>query len=132
MLIPLFAAIAPFIVWTVELFFPYPYIVEELFKALLIYFVLKSEANRATKIKLTIIAGILFAFSETVLYIFNLLLVGNLNLLFERLLITTSLHVLTSLAILIPAMYNKKLIVVGIVLAMIIHYYFNIFIPLIK
>lgn len=128
MLVPLFAAIAPFIVWPIELFFPYPYIVEEVFKAVLIYYILKSQTDGAIKVQLTISVGFLFAFSETVFYIWNLFLVGNASLLFQRLLITTPLHIFTCLLILLPALYNKKLIALGLLLAIITHYFFNILI----
>jgi hypothetical protein len=128
MLIPLFAAIAPFLVWPIEFFFPYPYVIEELAKAILVLIVIQSTPNGAMKFKLTVLVGVLFAFSETVFYITNLFLVGNLTMFFERLLWTTPLHTITSLIILLPTFINKKLMPVGLILAMIVHYYFNLFV----
>lgn len=127
MLSPLFALIAPFIVWPIELILPYPHIIEELAKAVLV-FTLLNLPERLTKIKLAILIGVLFAFSESVLYLFNIQLVGNIQTYFVRLLVTIPLHVITTLIILLPALKNKKLIIVGVVFASLIHYFFNLYI----
>ncbi len=127
MLTPLLALIAPFVVWPIELILPYPYIIEELAKAILV-FTLLNLPERLTKIKLAILIGILFAFSESVLYLFNIQLVGNIQTYFIRLLVTIPLHVVTTLIILLPALKNKKFIIVGVLFASLIHYFFNLYI----
>jgi len=127
MVLPLFAVIAPFLVWPIELIFPYPHIVEELAKAVLIFFVAKDDnSSKTTKVKSAIFIGLLFAFSEDVLYLFNIALVGSLETFFERLLLTTFLHVVTSLLILFPILKSHKLLPFGIALAMVLHYLFNL------
>ncbi len=127
MLTPLLALIAPFVVWPIELILPYPYIIEELAKAILV-FTLLNLPERLTKIKLAILIGVLFAFSESVLYLFNIQLVGNIQTYFIRLLVTIPLHVITTLIILLPALKNKKLIIVGVIFASLVHYLFNLYI----
>ncbi len=127
MLTPLLALIAPFVVWPIELVLPYPHIIEELAKAILV-FALLNLPERLTKIKLAILIGILFAFSESVLYLFNIQLVGNIQTYFIRLLVTIPLHVVTTLIILLPALKNKKLIIVGVIFASLVHYLFNLYI----
>lgn len=127
MLTPLLALIAPFVVWPIELLLPYPHIIEELAKAVLV-FTLLDLPERLTKIKLAILIGVLFAFSESVLYLFNIQLVGSIQTYFVRLLVTTPLHVITTLIILLPALKNKKLIIVGVLLASLVHYLFNLYI----
>lgn len=127
MLTPLFALIAPFVVWPIELMLPYPHIIEELAKAVLV-FTLLNLPNRLTKIKLAILVGVLFAFSESVLYLFNIQLVGSIQTYFVRLLVTIPLHVITTLIILLPALKNKKLIIVGVIFASLVHYLFNLYI----
>ncbi|TSC65943.1 MAG: hypothetical protein CEO21_294 [Microgenomates group bacterium Gr01-1014_80] len=143
-LIPLFAAIAPFILWPIEIFFPYPHIVEELTKALLISLLLKSQADTfqvhsADTWKVTsgyilspsrwpivygsILIGFLFALSETILYMFN---INGPQTLFLRFALTMPMHIITSLVILGLALINKKLIFMGIVAAATIHYYYNL------
>lgn len=125
MLTPLFALIAPFVVWPIELILPYPHIIEELAKAVLV-FTLLDLPDRLEKIKLAILIGVLFAFSESVLYLFNIQLVGNIQTYFVRLLVTVPLHVITTLIILLPSLKNKKLIIVGVILASLVHYLFNL------
>ena len=127
MLTPLLALIAPFIVWPIELILPYPHVIEELAKAFLVYTLLDLP-DRLTKIKLAILIGILFAFSESVLFLFNIQMVGNIQTYFLRLLVTIPLHVVTTIIILLPALKNKKLIIVGVILASLVHYFFNYYI----
>ena len=127
MLIPLYASIAPFLVWPVEFIFPYPYIVEELVKGSMVLFILKSSSD-TTKIRLAILVGLFFAFSESVLYMFNILLVGSLWTPIERLLLTIPLHVTTTLLILFSGMRRQKLLPLGLIAAMMLHYLFNLFV----
>ena len=126
-LVPLMAAIAPFIIWPIEIFFPYPHIVEELAKALLIFFLLKSTDNRQ-KIVGGILVGFLFAFSENVLYMLNIFSVGNPQVLILRFVLTMPMHIATSGVILAVALIDKRLIFLGIILAGFIHYFFNIYV----
>lgn len=123
----LFAAVIPFVIWPIEIIFPYPYIVEELAKTVLVFFILGTR-GRSLQIKLTILAGLFFAFSESVLYISNILLVGTLWTYLERLLLTIPLHILTSLLILLSGSRKKELLPLGVVMAMILHYFFNLFV----
>ncbi len=126
--VPLIAAIAPFILWPIELFLPYPYIIEELLKATLIYFVI-DLSNKATQIKITLASGLIFSLSETILYIFNISLVGDLTTLLTRFTLTTILHSLTMFIILISSFKTKWLMPTGVLVAMLIHYLFNMVIP---
>jgi len=127
LLTPLLALIAPFVVWPIELILPYPHVIEELAKAFLVYTLL-DHPNRLTKIKLAILIGVLFAFSESGFFLFNIQMVGNIQTYFVRLLVTIPLHVITTIIILLPALKNKKLIIVGVILASLVHYFFNYYI----
>ena len=75
---PLLAAIGPFLLWPIELFLPYPFVLEEIFKGVLVYLILGSGVRR-TQEKLIILSALLFSFSESVMYIINIFLVGNTN-----------------------------------------------------
>lgn len=125
MLIPLSASIAPFLIWPIELIFPYPYIIEELFKGLLVVFILRSSDNKE-RIRLAILVGLFFAFSESVLYMSNILLVGTVWTFIQRLLLTVPLHVITTLLILLSGMRKKRFLGLGILGAMLLHYLFNL------
>ncbi|OGE33287.1 hypothetical protein A3C59_03905 [Candidatus Daviesbacteria bacterium RIFCSPHIGHO2_02_FULL_36_13] len=70
--------------------------------------------------------GFLFSFSETVLYLFNVFSVGSLQTLLLRFIFTTPMHILTSLIILSSALINKNLIILGIIIAALVHYIFNL------
>ncbi|MDO8452597.1 MAG: PrsW family glutamic-type intramembrane protease [bacterium] len=123
-LIPLFAAILPFILWPVEILFPYPHIIEELGKALLIFFLLKSGSLRQ-KILGAALIGFLFAFSENVLYMLNIFSGANTQDLLLRFVITMPMHIATSVVIMAISLIDKRLIFIGVILAGLIHYFFN-------
>lgn len=125
---PIFGFILPFLSWTIELFLPYPHLVEEALKSILVFISLRIP-GRWKKIKLITLTGIFFAFSESVFYLFNIYSVGNLRTLFYRLVFTIPLHTITSLTILLPAMKDKRMIFLGAILAATIHYFYNLFIP---
>lgn len=124
LILPLLAAMAPFLIWPIELFLPYPHIIEELAKAFLV-FPLLDYPDRTTQIKLATLFGFLFALSENVLYIFNFSLVGNLGTFFARLLVTAPLHMITFFLILVPAIKSKKLVPLGVIAAILVHYLYN-------
>jgi hypothetical protein len=128
MLIPLFASMAPFLVWPFELVLPYPYIVEELVKGVFVLFIFRSSSNSAAKIRMAALVGFLFAFSESVMYMNNILLVGTLWTLVQRLLLTIPLHIVTMLIILFSGMKKKAFLPLGIIAAMLLHYFFNLFV----
>lgn len=137
LLLPLLAAISPFFLLLIEIIFPYPHIVEELAKALIIlvarYEGWKTHEGASQKeIQIIILSGILFALSETVLYLFNIYLVGDLSLLLLRLILTAFLHVLTFLIIFILMKKSFVLAVLGVLIAILIHFAFNIGIRLIQ
>lgn len=123
-LLPLLAAIAPFFLWPVELIFPYPHLVEELIKTLLVVPLL-DQRRKSAPIKTLFLLGFLFAFSESVLYLFN---IGSLDVFFQRLLITVPLHIITFLLIFLPTLKNKKLLPLGTILAILVHYLCNFYI----
>jgi len=124
LLIPLVAAIAPFILWPLELFLPYPFLIEEIVKTGIVYFVLKEKGEK-TKLFLTIMSGVLFSITETVLYSFNIFIAGTKNTLLQRFSLTTPLHVGTILIIFLLANKNKNLLFLGTAVAITIHFVFN-------
>ncbi len=122
--IVLFALIGPFLVWPVEYFLPYPFIVEELFKAILVFlFPQKSY-------KPILLSGIPFAITETALYSFNIINYGSIGLFFTRLFLTSTLHSVTFLTIYLFNKKDKRLIVIGLTISILIHYLYNRYIPI--
>lgn len=124
-LAPLVAAIAPFILWPIELFLPFPYIIEEIAKGILVLFVINLP-DKSAQAKIVLASAAIFTVSETVLYSLNIALVGDLSTLLTRLILTTILHSLTMLIILISSFKHKWLMPTGVAAAMLIHYFYNL------
>lgn len=127
-LIPLYALFAPIILWPVEIIFPYPFIVEEIAKGALILFATGKEYDRKKTVITFLIAGVVFALSETVLYVINLGYAGGVSYLLVRFILTSLLHSLTFLIILLPTLKNRKLLFPGLLFAILLHYLYNRFI----
>lgn len=123
--LPLFAAISPFFLWPIEFIAPYPHIIEELAKAILVWFIIKIPST-GSRVRLAIASGVLFALSESIFYIININLVGNIQTLVQRLALTISLHVLTILIMLYFFSKDRRLIPVGLILAMLAHLSYNL------
>lgn len=123
-LLPLFALIAPLILWPVETLLPYPHIIEELAKAALVWPLLGRHSTKSVLISATLI-GLAFTISESVLYLFNIFATGTLQTLFSRLLLTAPLHVTTTLIIAVFGHFNRRLVPIGLLLAILLHTLFN-------
>jgi len=126
LLTPLFAIAAPFLVWPIEYYLPYPFVVEEIVKGLLVLLILKDHFSKSKSITLAVIAGALFAFSESVFYLINIFSTGNGNALFLRILLTTPLHIITTLIIMLFGLKKRSYIVFGVIVSGIVHYIFNL------
>lgn len=111
-LIPLFAIIAPFLVWPIELILPYPHVVEEVAKGILVY-----RGN--FRPKLALLLGAVFAFSEAVFYSLNS------PIAFSRLIYTLPLHAGTSL---VMALSGRKFFPLGLAAAILLHWLYNKFV----
>ena len=129
-ILPLLALVSPLFLWPAELYLPVPFLLEEIVKALLVYPLAISEIKFSDKVKLGVIIGVLFSITESVLYLFNIYQTGSLNTLLTRLLITTLLHVTTVLIILVPTKVSKYWIILGLLMAILVHYLFNAVITL--
>lgn len=127
-ILPIIALVSPFLVWPIEYLLPYPYLVEESIKLVAVYIILNSAAIPWQKVKSALIFGTLFALSETVFYFFNIVPAASFTLLVQRGLLTTVLHSLTTLLILLPGLKSRKFLVLGLLLAILVHYLYNYFV----
>lgn len=118
----LYSVFGPFLVWPIEYFLPYPYIIEELFKCVVVWF---GEKNAKTYIY----AGLAFAFTETVLYSIGINAFGRISYIAVRLITSGILHTVTFLIIYFSAKKDKRFISTGFLTAALIHYLYNIYIP---
>ncbi len=123
-LVCLSALILPLILIPVEKIAPYPHVVEEIAKAILIFTILKNSKPKSQLI-LILIMAFLFALSENIFYSTNFITGGILYSFWQRFLLTTGLHLLTAVIILLPSQKKLKLIVPATMIAIIVHYFYN-------
>jgi len=115
---------APFPLWLVEQLLPFPFLIEELFK----FFIVKNTPQKNNWFY-PLILGLVFSLSESVLYLVNFFQLGNFENLPLRLILTTSLH--TFLFLLLYTFRSRKILsFVFLILAMIIHYFYNQYVPI--
>jgi RsiW-degrading membrane proteinase PrsW (M82 family) len=120
------AVVFPLILVPIEHLLNYPYIIEELVKAFaVLLIILHSKGVRENYWFAAFFVGVLFAVSESVLYLANFFLFGNLEQLPERLLITGLLHSCTTLLMYYFGRKNWIFFLCSIVLSMGIHFLFN-------
>lgn len=125
-LIPLFALFAPFFVWPIEMVFPFPFIIEELAKAVVLFFGLNRTGDSKSYLGLIILAGFLFSLSETVIYIFNYNLIAQISYLLIRFAMTSSLHIVTFLLMYLTFTKKPSYLTLGLITSMLIHYLYNL------
>jgi RsiW-degrading membrane proteinase PrsW (M82 family) len=117
----LYSVFGPFLLWPVEYFLPYPYVIEELFKCVVVWF---GEKNAL----IYLLSGFAFALTETILYTLNANTAGSIGYLIIRFATTGVLHSATFLIIYATYKRSKKLIPVGFLVSMTLHYLYNLYI----
>ncbi len=128
-LLPIFALITPFALLPVEMLLPFPFIVEEIAKASLLIPLL-SIKRTSQQVQLAILVGIFFTLSESVLYLFNIYATGTPMLFIQRLLLTGTLHTGTILTMFFVTKIDRRLLPIGVIITMIIHFFYNQYISL--
>lgn len=121
----LLLAIAPFLLIPIEMIFPYPFLIEEIVKLIAVLGLLRGKDK---KIILPILGGFLFTLTETVLYTDNIIAVGKPYIFIERIFLTGGMHILTIMLIYLGFKKNKIWGILGLILAIGIHYFYNKFI----
>ena len=110
------ALIGPFFLLLAEKFLPYPYLVEEIYK----FFLVKKPLDTKT----VFLLGLLFSLSEAIFYVLNPVFSYNLTTYGIRLMAVLPMHITTML---IMNYFNrrKNMWILGLILAILIHYLFN-------
>jgi len=120
----LIAFVAPLVLIPLEKLLPYPHIFEELFKAGLILFILKLP-SKMLQLKITLLVGLFFAFSENVFYLANFITNGIIVSFWRRMVLTTAVHILTTTVILLPSQKKRAFIMPATIVAILIHFLYN-------
>ena len=123
-LVFILAFIAPLILIPLEKILPYPHVVEEVAKAILIILILQLSSQKL-QFKTSVLFGLIFATSENMFYLANFITNNLTEIFLQRVLLTTTLHVLTTIIIFLPSQKRKILIIPATVLAMFIHFLYN-------
>lgn len=116
---------APLFLIPIEKFLPYPYLIEELIKLIIVGVIIKAENKTKNFIIWVILAGILFSISESIFYLVNIFANGNLILFPKRLILTGVLHLGTILLLYVSLRKNLFWATVGFSSAILIHYLYN-------
>jgi len=125
-LVFIFAIISPFFLLLLEkTIFPYPAILEESFKAIVIICLITGLSRPVHKLAAAALFGFLIGLSENMFYIFGGA-VDGFQIFGQRMLIVTPMHMLTTVLILLFTLFkHKHFIIFGWLLAIIIHALFN-------
>lgn len=126
-LVLLFSVTAPLPLLVIEQFLPYPFVLEETFKLIAVVVLLTiPHQNKRNLLPVAVLCGLLFAVSESIFYLLNLLPLQMYNLFWQRLLITGILHSLTIGIIFICGKRGTLWLLGGFILAILIHYFYNL------
>jgi len=127
----LLAAIAsPLPLIIIEKILPFPFLIEEILKLIAVLILLRqTKIIKRDLLPIAIIVGLLFAVSESIFYLINILSTENFNIFYLRLLLTSTLHMLTIGIIYVLAKRGVIGIVAGLTTAILIHYFYNLLIP---
>ncbi len=124
--IPLFALILPLILIPIEKILPYPHIIEELAKLMLVLMIYQKEKQLNKLLSFfVILSGVLFTLSESIFYLINIFNLGNLTIFPTRLLLTGILHMSTLMTMYLGRKNNVSLLI-ALFFSIIIHYLYNL------
>jgi len=117
---------APLFLLPIEKLYPFPYLLEELVKLIIVEAIINAEKKiKDNFVVWVILAGVLFTISESVFYLTNILANGNLILLPKRLILTGTLHLGTILLLYVFLKKNLFWAIVGLSSTILIHYFYN-------
>jgi len=123
----LLALASPFLLLPIEKLLPYPHFIEEAVKLLIVLMIIKAERQEKRSFAVWVfMAGFIFAISESILYLADLLALGNYMLFPQRLVLTGGLHTGTVMLMYFLGRKSYLGLAVGFVGAVIIHYFFNL------
>ena len=125
----LIAFISPLVLLPIEQMLPYTFIIEELVKLfLVILIILEGKKCKKSFWGIIFLIGFLFTISESILYLVNIIPTGNYSLFPLRIILTGSLHSGTTLLMYGLGKKSIVLLIIGFILAVLIHYFFNLWV----
>ncbi|MEK9185266.1 MAG: hypothetical protein AAB863_00680 [Patescibacteria group bacterium] len=121
--------IAPVFLLPIEQVLPYPFVFEELVKMLGVLLIIRQESKGNNNYFLAAVGiGLIFTISESILYIVNILALGDFMIFPKRLMLTGGLHIGTVMLIYFLGRKNYLGLMAGFAGAVAIHYFFNLWV----
>lgn len=125
----LLALASPLLLLPVEKILPYPHFIEEVIKLVIVGVIIKTEKQTKRNLWFWIfMVGFLFAISESILYLVNIFALGDLMAFPKRLVLTGGLHIGTVMLMYLLGRKKYAGLFVGFIIAIAIHYFFNIWV----
>ena len=121
---PLVSAVSVFFFWLVELWLPYPWLVEEVFKFVLVVQIRQKVAARE-RLAAVLLSGLALGVSEAFFYLLNYVQAGSLVMFVWRLALTVPLHLVTFLILFWGSGGGRYRQAAALVVAGLIHFGFN-------
>lgn len=118
--------IAPILLVPIEYLLPYPAVVEELVILGIISWWLKTVKIKNSDWIYAALAGIIFAVSESILYLNRIIILGKWWVFPERLALTIFLHSATMIIIFFGVKRGKIFVWLSLLAAILIHWTFNL------
>lgn len=105
-----------------------PALVEESVKVILIFFLIMPIGCLSCRLRTTLFVGLGLAFSENIFYLPDFIAQNHLGIYFGRFIGPTLMHIFTMFFMVLLASWRSYLLWPAFLAAMLIHYYFNIFV----
>jgi len=103
----------------------YSEIVEEIAKALVVFFLILNFPGLKQKIGVGILFGFLFGLSENFFYLNQIFQLGDFSVFWQRFLWTVPMHIITVLVMVFASLGKRWFLIFGLVGAIILHALFN-------
>lgn len=120
------SVLLPFVLIIIEkTWLPYPAIVEEIAKALVIFFLILNLPGVKYKIAAGLLFGFLLGLSENIFYLTNFIESGDLTVFWQKFLLTIPMHIITVLVMVFAGSAKKWFLIFGLAGAIVLHALFN-------
>lgn len=101
-------------------------IIEEIGKALVVFFIISRNLSWKLRLEGAVVFGVLFGLSENIFYLINFLGSEDYYIFLLRFITTLPMHIVTVLIIFIFTEIKKYFWILGLTLSILIHFLFNL------
>lgn len=116
-----------FLIFLEKTILPWPWLVEELVKAAIIFWLIAPMSCTKCRLLGVVVAGLVFSVTENIFYFLNFIDNNQLAVYWQRFVWPLAMHLLTITVMLFSIWKNKSWLWLGLWLAILIHWYYNSF-----